>query len=130
MQDPRTRQEFGTGPRVGRVFPMDNLRLSPITPVSVIALAATVFSIPSLAIWHAQIGYTSSSQNMLMSNENFDCVSCQLGKQLVLPFNTSESMSTDVFNLIHSDVWGPSSVSSIGGSQYFVVIVDDYSCYS
>ena len=130
MQDPRTGQEFGTGPRVGRMFPMDNLRLSPTAPVSVIALAATVSSIPSLAIWHAQIGYTSSSQNMLMSNENFDCVSCQLGKQLVLPFNTSESISTDVFNLIHSDVWGPSSVSSIGGSQYFVVIVDDYSCYS
>ena len=130
MQDPRTGQEFRTGPRVGRMFPMDNLRLSPIAPVSVIALAATVSSIPSLAIWHAQIGYTSSSQNMLMSKENFDCVSCQLGKQLVLPFNTSESISTDVFNLIHSDVWGPSSVSNIGGSQYFVVIVDDYSCYS
>ena len=109
------------------MFPVDNLHPPPIAPILV---AVAVSSIPSLAIWHAQIGYTSSSQNMLMSNENFDCVSCQLGKQLVLPFNTSESISTDVFNLIHSDVWGPSSVSSIGGSQYFVVIVDDYSCYS
>ena len=41
-----------------------------------------------------------------MSKENFDCVSCQLGKQPTLPFNTSESMSTDVFDLIHFDVWG------------------------
>ena len=65
-----------------------------------------------------------------MSTENFDCVSCQLGKQLALPFNTSESISTDIFDLIHSDVWGPSSVSSIGGSRYFVVFVDDYSRYS
>ena len=45
-------------------------------------------------------------------------------------FNTSESISTDIFDLIHSDVWGPSSVFSIGGSQYFVVFVDDYSRYS
>ena len=47
-----------------------------------------------------------------------------------MPFNTSESISTDIFDLIHSDVWGPSSVSSIGGSRYFVVFVDDYSRYS
>ena len=65
-----------------------------------------------------------------MSTENFDCVSRQLGKQPTLPFNTSESISTDIFNLIHSDVWGPSSVSSIGGFRYFVVFVDDYSRYS
>ena len=48
----------------------------------------------------------------------------------ILPFNTSESISTDIFDLIHSDVWGPSSVSSIGGFRYFVVFVDDYSRYS
>ena len=39
-------------------------------------------------------------------------------------------MSTNIFDLIHSNVYGPSSVSSIGGSQYFVVFVDDYSLYS
>ena len=44
-----------------------------------------------------------------------------------MPFNTSESISTNIFDLIHSDVWGPSSISSIGGSRYFVVFVDDYS---
>ena len=65
-----------------------------------------------------------------MSTENFDCVSCQLGKQPTLPFTTSESISTDIFDFIHFDVWGPSSVSSIGGSRYFVVFVDDYSRYS
>ena len=65
-----------------------------------------------------------------MSTENFHCVSCQLGKQPTFPFNTSESISTDIFDLIHSDVWGPSSVSSIGGSRYFVVFVDDYSRYN
>ena len=65
-----------------------------------------------------------------VSTENFDCVSCQLGKQPTLLFSTNESISTDIFDLIHSDVWGPSSVSNIGGSRYFVVFVDDYSRYS
>ena len=65
-----------------------------------------------------------------MSKENFDCVSYQLGKQPTLPFNTSESMSTYIFELIHSNIWGPSSISDIGGSRYFIVFVDDYSRYS
>ena len=66
----------------------------------------------------------------LVSTENFDCVSCQLGKQPALPFNTSESMSTNIFDLIHSNFWGPFFVSSIGGSRYFALFVDNYSRYS
>ena len=104
-----------------------------------VAADATVSSIPSLALWHARLGHASSSRVQQLasrgllgsvSTENFDCVSCQLGKQPALPFNSSESISTDIFDLIHSDVWGPSPVSSIGGSRYFVVFVDDYSRYS
>ena len=138
VQDPRTGQELGTGPRVGRTFPMTNLRLPLVAPISV-AAAAAISSIPSLTLWHARLGHASSSRVQELasrgllgsvSTENFDCVSCQLGKQPALPFNTSESIFTDSFDLIHSDIWGPSSVSSIGGSRYFVVFVDDYSCYS
>ena len=62
-----------------------------------------------------------------MSKNNFD--SCQLGKQPALSFNNSESISNSIFELIHSDIWGPSPVTSIGGSRYFVVFIDDYSRY-
>ena len=47
-----------------------------------------------------------------------------------MPFNTSESISSDIFDLPYSDVWGPSSVSNISGSRYSVVFVDDYSRYN
>ena len=47
-----------------------------------------------------------------------------------MPFNTSKPVSTNIFDLIHYEVCGPSSISSIGGSRYFVVFVDDYSRYS
>ena len=47
-----------------------------------------------------------------------------------MPFNNSESISNSIFELIHSDVWGPSPVASIDKSRYFVIFIDDYSRYS
>ena len=44
------RQELGIGPRVGRMFPMDNLHLPPVAPVSVAVVIAAVSSLPSLAL--------------------------------------------------------------------------------
>ena len=51
VQDLRMGQELGTGPRVGRMFPMDNLCLPLVASVSVITVVA-VSSIPSLSLWH------------------------------------------------------------------------------
>ena len=50
VQDPRTGKELGTGPRVGRMFPVDNLHLPPIAPVSVAVVATAVSSLPSVAL--------------------------------------------------------------------------------
>ncbi|XP_059590521.1 retrovirus-related Pol polyprotein from transposon RE2 [Vitis vinifera] len=100
--DPRTGQELGTGPRVGRMFPVNNLHLPPVAPVSVAAATAAVSSLPSLALWHSRLGHAPSSRVQQLvsrgllgsvSKDNFDCTSCQLGKQPPLPFNNSDSIS-------------------------------------
>ena len=95
----------------------------------------TASSLPSLALWHSRLGHASSRVQQLtsrgllgsMSKDNFDCTSCQLGKQPVLPFNNSDSISNSIFELIYYDIWGPSSVASIDGSRYFIIFIDDYS---
>ena len=110
MQDLRIRQELGTGPRVRRMFPVDNLHLPLVAPVFV---AVAVSSLPSLALWHSRLGHAPSSRVQQLaskdllgsvSKDNFDCTSCQLGKQQTLPFNNSESISNSIFELIHFDI--------------------------
>ena len=92
--------------------------------VSVATIVVVVSSLPSLALWHSRLGHAPSSwvkqlaSRVLlcsMSKANFDCTSCQLGKQSTLPFNNSESISNSIFELIHSDVWRPFLVTSISG---------------
>ena len=84
VQDPRTGQELGACPRVRRMFPVDNLRLSLVAPIS-IAATTEVSSIPPLPLWHARLGHTSSShvqdlasRGLLgsVSTKNFDYVLC------------------------------------------------------
>ena len=42
------------------MFLVDNLRL-PLVALASVAVAAAVFSISSLTLWHAQLGHASSS---------------------------------------------------------------------
>lgn len=49
-----------------------------------------------------------------------------MSKEHRLKFNTSNSRSKGVLELVHSDVW-QAPVLSIGGAKYFVSFIDDYS---
>ncbi len=49
-------------------------------------------------------------------------MSCQLGKQPALPFNNSESIASATFDLIHSDLWGPSPVPTVGGQDILLFL--------
>ena len=84
VQDLRMGQELRTGPRVGYMFPVDNLRL-PLVALVFVAAAAVISFVPSLALWHARLGHASSSRVQQLtsrillgsvSTENFDYVSC------------------------------------------------------
>lgn len=39
-------------------------------------------------------------------------------------------MSSNLFDLIHCDIWGPYHVSSHSGYNYFLTLVDDYSRFT
>ena len=69
----------------------------------------------------------------LDQKQEFDrqCEGCAFGKQHRNPFpKKSEHESSQLLELIHTDVCGPISIDSVGGSRYFVTFIDDYSKYT
>jgi hypothetical protein len=80
----------------------------------------------SFYLWHSRLGHVSSSRLRFLASTGalgnlktcdiFYCSGCKLTKFSALPFNRSISVSSSPFDLIHSDVWGPSPVATKGGS--------------
>lgn len=53
---------------------------------------------------------------------------CILGKQKRVSFQTSgRTPKKERLKLVHFDVWGPTTVSSVGGKNYFMTFIDDHS---
>ncbi|KAM1692791.1 hypothetical protein PS2_031824 [Malus domestica] len=50
-----------------------------------------------------------------------------MSKATRLPFVSSNSRTSKLFELVHSDIWGPSRVESFDGYRYYVTFIDDYS---
>ena len=62
------------------------------------------------------------------SAEHYEvCRGCALGKYTKLPFPASDNKSTSILDLIHTDVNGHMSHVSLGGYEYYVIFIDDYS---
>ena len=58
------------------------------------------------------------------------CEGCAVGKATRYSFpKVGSKKSAEILQLVHSDVCGPLSVPSVGGSIYFVTFIDDYSNY-
>jgi hypothetical protein len=90
-------------------------------------------------LWHRRLGhlnyeYMNKLQNLVAPNSNVKfksakdkCEICVKGKQTKIPNKNVGIRATQLLELIHSDLCGPIEISSLGGAQYFLTFIDDYS---
>ena len=75
-----------------------------------------------------KIMHTKGKLPGLQSVEMDICEECILGKQKRVNFQTSgRTPRKEKLELVHSDIWGPTTTVSIGGKHYFVTFIDDHS---
>ncbi|KAG8472493.1 hypothetical protein CXB51_034175 [Gossypium anomalum] len=139
--------QTGTIPLVGHmhkglyrfdVSPAGSLKFTAglqVNPVSV--CHAQLSSDPLL--WHNRLGHPCNNvlaRVLKNCNVSFKhsclptvCSACQLGKSHKLPFSASKTVYSLPFELVVSDVWGPSHVKS-NGFSYYVSFVDMHSRYT
>ncbi|XP_071718587.1 uncharacterized protein [Rutidosis leptorrhynchoides] len=110
--------------------------LYPLTPQSPPTAHQALVTTPS--IWHQRLGHPSTdtfrrliSNNSIVCNNTKSpilCHACQLGKYVRLPFSSSVSHVTSLFDIVHSDLW-TSPIPSLSGYKYYVLFLDHYSHY-
>ena len=104
--------------------------LYPITPADV-ALLSTQAS-----LWHQRLGHPGPralqsliSSHLISCNKNdmsLSCNACCLGKHTRLPFVSSNNNVTELFEIVHSDLW-TSPIVSTSGIKYYILFLDNYS---
>lgn len=83
-------------------------------------------------LWHHRLGHTpiermkkirAVKDNIKTGQE--ECMVCPQAKFTKLPFNSSHSRATEVFELIHIDIWGPYKVPTRKNHRYFLTMVEN-----
>lgn len=99
-----------------------------------------VSSCNSLAVWHHRLGHANFNSvkqilrkcNVSLPNKHDSllCKSCNLGKAHRLHDPTSTTVYDNAFDIIYSDLWGPSPNPSSPGYRYYIAFVDGHTRYT
>lgn len=92
-----------------------------------------------IMLWHQRLGHIGEKglqilhgkgmvEGMTNSSLDFDfCENCVYGKQNRVSFPSGGKRVKQILELVHSDVFGPMKVPSLGKSVYNVSFIDDFS---
>ncbi|KAK9140345.1 hypothetical protein Scep_010026 [Stephania cephalantha] len=103
------------------------------SPSPVPAKAFLASHTSSISLWHLWLGHPTlhTLQQIMRRNLQLPCSGvefcsiCPLGKHYAIPFSVSNKMRNHVLDLIHTDLWGPSSITSSDGFNYYISFMDD-----
>jgi hypothetical protein len=102
------------------------------------AVASSKMSDDDLSkLWHLRLGcmsfggMTELSQHGLLNGHKVTdlqfCEHCVYGKTKRVRFSSGIHTTKGPLDYIHSDLWGPTRVTSYGGASYMLTIIDDFS---
>lgn len=126
IQDLTLKMLTGAGEIWGGVYSLQCVTSPPAT-ISLMAKDS------NRELWHRRLGHSSVLVMKLlcptieMDKIDYFCNTCLRAKEFKKPFPVSDSRASEIFDLIHCDLWGPYNTTSLSGARYLLTIVDDYS---
>ena len=134
------------------VYPIPSSSLSSLNPTAYTASQVSkssqisglsIGSSTQILLWHQRLGHPSAkllspaihSVNPEFTFNNVDvcCSSCKFcisAKMQKFPLKKHEIQSTSMLQIVHSDVWGPTPISSLFGYNYYVVFIDNFTHFT
>jgi hypothetical protein len=84
-------------------------------------------------LFHCRLGHPSFGVIKIMfpslfsdvKVETLHCEVCEIAKHKRVPFPLNNKRCTIPFHLVHTDVWGPSTIPSVFGARWFITFIDD-----
>ncbi|CAL8991370.1 unnamed protein product [Prunus brigantina] len=135
FQDILSSKTIGCGTRRGKLYYLDLASDSEASLSQAYKIGGTSVEKKTSEVWlwhrrlgHASFGYLQKLFPSLFSgleSSSFKCDICDLAKSHRVPFPLSSNKSLIHFSLVHSDVWGPSKITTPGGARWFVTFIDD-----
>jgi hypothetical protein len=129
FQDIKTREILGRGTRRGGLYYLDGLKTGE-------ALLSTDSKEreSEILLWHKRLGHPSLGYMKKLCPQLFNfncekifCETCIKAKSHRSIYPLSNTKALAPFDLIHTDVWGPSPIISKAGYRWYIIFVDDFS---
>ncbi|KAE8720956.1 hypothetical protein F3Y22_tig00017808pilonHSYRG00163 [Hibiscus syriacus] len=110
---------------------------STIVGTAAVATSIDEHELEATKLWHMRLGHVGEKSLKLLIDQGLlkgartcklaFCEHCIKGKKTRVKFRTIIQDTKGILDYVHSDVWGPSKTTSLGGTHYYVTFVDDFS---
>jgi hypothetical protein len=108
------------------------LQGSTVTDTAAVSIASNT---SNTKLWHMHLGHMSEKGMLLLHKRGYlkdigkseFCEHCVFDKQKRVSFSLSTHCTKGILDYIHSDLWGRAPHSSIGGCDYMITFIDDFS---
>jgi hypothetical protein len=130
---------FGTLYKLLEITISDRCNSSIVPDIGVEEERTPTISREKVMSWHQRLGHIGEKSLQLLHGKgmvegmfNFSldfyfCEHCLYGKQNRVRFPSGATRAKGISQLVHSDVFGPVSVPSLGKSVYYVSFINDFS---
>ncbi|XBI69219.1 hypothetical protein VPH35_048321 [Triticum aestivum] len=130
-KDLKTRRNLGTGIEHDGLYYLTNASSpSPYALSMMNSLTTDEFLLMHYRLGHLSfqaLGRMFPSQVKNYCKEKLLCDVCELAKHTRTNYPSSNERSKIPFDVVHSDVWGPSVVTALTGDRYYVTFIDGFS---